>query len=214
MILYNTLQKRGQAEQVIKGSHFIATAAPVSSYEEAQEFVSEIRSEHGDATHNVPAIVCGDSQEIQYASDDGEPGGTSGTPILRLLLAEGLTDLAIVVTRYFGGIKLGTGRLVRAYSSSARLGIKAAGIAEVKKRYIITYRLDYASFNRAEHITGKNFEILNKKFADAVLLSISCNPEDISAVEASFNNISGGKCEMIDCCSSKLKVPLNGKEQI
>ena len=131
MELYRTVKQEASAEQIIERSRFIAHIRPVGSREEADAFVEEIRGQYRDATHNVPAMVLGDKQQVQWGSDDGEPQGTSGAPMVQLIVGEGLTDLVIVVTRYFGGIKLGTGGLVRAYTSSARLAIEAAGICAV-----------------------------------------------------------------------------------
>ena len=111
MFLYNSVCEYGEAEYVIQKSRFIAHAVPVESYEEAKEFVADIKEQYRDATHNVPAIITGPKQEMQWASDDGEPSGTSGLPVLKMIAGEGLTNLAVVITRYFGGIKLGTGGL-------------------------------------------------------------------------------------------------------
>ena len=130
MELYKTVRAEAEASQTIERSKFTAHVKPVESREEAEEFIAQIKAQYRDATHNVPAMVLGDQAQIQWASDDGEPQGTSGAPMVQLMTGEGLTNMVIVVTRYFGGIKLGTGGLVRAYSSSARLGIEAAGICD------------------------------------------------------------------------------------
>ena len=114
MKLYSTVFSEARAEQEIERSKFITTVRPVNTREEAEEFFAEVRKEFKDATHNVPAMVIGDKMQIQWASDDGEPQGTSGAPIVQMLVREGITNTALVVTRYFGGIKLGTGGLVRA----------------------------------------------------------------------------------------------------
>ena len=114
MILYKTVGKAAQAEQIIEKSRFITHVRPVTSREEADSFFAEIKKEYKDATHNVPAMVIGDKFQIQWASDDGEPQGTSGAPIVQMLVNEEITNVALVVTRYFGGVKLGTGGLVRA----------------------------------------------------------------------------------------------------
>ena len=127
--LYKTVLKRARIEYVVERSRFIATVLPCESREEVDSFFNEIRQEFKDATHNVPAFVLGNKMELKWASDDGEPQGTSGPPILKVLEGKGLTNLALVVTRYFGGIKLGTGGLVRAYSQSAEEVIREAGIA-------------------------------------------------------------------------------------
>ena len=125
MKLYKTVEKEASASQIIEKSKFITYVKPVSSKEEAGAFIAEIRKKHKDATHNVPAMVIGDKMQLQWASDDGEPQGTSGAPMVKLLTSEEITDTVIVVTRYFGGIKLGTGGLVRAYTSSAKMGLSA-----------------------------------------------------------------------------------------
>lgn len=135
MKLYKTVEKEASASQIIEKSKFITYVKPVSSKEEADAFIAEIRKKHKDATHNVPAMVIGDKMQLQWASDDGEPQGTSGAPMVKLLTSEEITDTVIVVTRYFGGIKLGTGGLVRAYTSSAKLGLEAAGVAEYMSRW-------------------------------------------------------------------------------
>ena len=145
MIQYKTVAKQAEAEQIIEKSRFIAYVKPVESKEEADEFIASIKAEHKSATHNVPAFVIGDQFQLQWASDDGEPQGTSGAPMVQMLVKEGITNVVIVVTRYFGGIKLGTGGLVRAYTSSAKLGLEAAGICEVKEMAVMQYKVDFLS---------------------------------------------------------------------
>ena len=120
MELYKTVRKEGEAIQVIEKSRFIGHVRSVESRSEADEFIASVKAEYKDANHNVPAIVIGDKAQIQWASDDGEPQGTSGAPMVQMMVKEGLTNLAVVVTRYFGGIKLGTGGLVRAYTGTAK----------------------------------------------------------------------------------------------
>jgi uncharacterized YigZ family protein len=133
MVNYKTVDKEAMAEQVIEKSRFIGYIKPVETREEAEDFIRKIKSMHKGATHNVPAYVIGDKAQIQWASDDGEPSGTSGAPMLHMLTGEGITNVVIVVTRYFGGIKLGTGGLVRAYTGTARLTLEAAGLCEVRE---------------------------------------------------------------------------------
>ena len=123
---YITLNQRAQDEFVERKSRFIGTATPVSTQEEAIAFIDEMRSKYWDATHNVYAYILRDGTK-RY-SDDGEPQGTAGVPVLDVLQKEGLTDLCVVVTRYFGGILLGAGGLVRAYSHGAKIAVDAAGI--------------------------------------------------------------------------------------
>ena len=118
MELYKTVRNEAEVTNIIEKSRFIAYVRPVSSKEEADAFVAEIKAKHKDATHNVPAMVIGDKFQIQWASDDGEPQGTSGAPMVQMMVKEGITNVAVVVTRYFGGIKLGAGGLTRAYTKA------------------------------------------------------------------------------------------------
>ena len=148
MKLYSTVEKRGEAEQIIEKSRFIAHVLPVESREEAEAFFAEIRREYRDATHNVPAMVIGDKAQLQWASDDGEPQGTSGIPVLNTITGRNLTNVVMVITRYFGGIKLGTGGLMRAYTGVAREALDKAGICEVTDMLAFRIRVPYAAFDR------------------------------------------------------------------
>lgn len=125
---YYTLKQKATAEIVIKKSRFIASVAPVASEEQGINFVNDIRNQHCNATHNVFAYVI--NEQLQRFSDDGEPSGTAGRPTLEVINRKGLIQTAVVVTRYYGGILLGAGGLVRAYSDAANAGIAAAGIVE------------------------------------------------------------------------------------
>ncbi|MEG1442408.1 MAG: YigZ family protein [Oscillospiraceae bacterium] len=122
---YITVEKCGIAETIEKRSRFIATASPVSSEDEALKILSELRQKYWNATHNVYAYIIEENNIARY-SDDGEPSGTAGVPVLDMLKKEGLTNIIVVVTRYFGGVLLGTGGLVHAYSKSAKAGVEAA----------------------------------------------------------------------------------------
>lgn len=179
MIEYKTVAGRGSDEQTIEKSRFIAYVAPARTKEEADGFVAEIRTKHRDATHNVPAMVIGDKMQLQWGSDDGEPQGTSGAPIVQLLVKQGITDVVVVVTRYFGGIKLGPGGLVRAYTSSAKLGLAAAGICTVREMSVITARLDYTYLAKLQNLersqggsAGGGFDIADVQYADAVTVKL------------------------------------------
>ena len=144
MLLYRSVFGPGEAEEIINRSRFIAHVSPVSNDVEAREFISVVKEKYKDATHNVPAFVVGKKQELQWASDDGEPQGTSGPPILKLITDSDLTDMVVVVTRYFGGVKLGTGGLVRAYSSVAEKAIENAGVCTVNSVVKLKCRIDYS----------------------------------------------------------------------
>ena len=194
MKLYSTVRGAASAEQIIEKSRFIAYVAPVSDREEAEAFITSIRKKHKDATHNVPAMVLGDKMQTQWASDDGEPQGTSGAPIVQMLVAQGITNVVVVVTRYFGGIKLGTGGLVRAYTSSAKLGLAAAGICDVCERSVLTYALDYTYLAKLQNLAGDElFTIENLVYTDVVEAELSCLPERADELSGLIANLTGGK---------------------
>lgn len=148
---YKTILNEAEAEIVEKKSRFIATVRPVKTEEEARSFIDEMKKKYWNATHNVSAYQIGDRNEIQRCSDDGEPQGTAGKPVLDVLVGEDIKNTAVVVTRYFGGTLLGTGGLVRAYGKSAKEGILSAGIAEMilyRKFSIIT---DYPTSGKIQY---------------------------------------------------------------
>ena len=198
MKLYSTVRQTADAEQIIEKSRFIAYVSPAETREEAEDFIASIRKKHKDATHNVPAMVLGDKMQIQWGSDDGEPQGTSGAPIVQMLVAQGITNVVVVVTRYFGGIKLGTGGLVRAYTSSAKLGLEAAGICDVCKRKVLTYALDYTYLAKLQNLEGQGaespgFTIENLTYTDVVQAELSCLPEREEELRGLIANLTGGK---------------------
>ena len=194
MKLYRTVEREASAEQIIEKSRFITYVKPVSSKEEADAFIAEIKKKHKDATHNVPAMVIGDKFQIQWASDDGEPQGTSGAPIVQMLVQEGVTNVAIVVTRYFGGIKLGTGGLVRAYTSSAKLGLEAAKVIEIFEKKVLTYQVDYGIFNKLSNFTfEQNVSIENVVYTDVVKFNLVVEPEETDLVKNAVTGISNGR---------------------
>jgi len=164
-----TVGKAASAELVEKKSVFIGYAAPVGSEDEAREFIASIKKKHGDARHNVSAYVL--SGGIMHSSDDGEPSGTAGVPVLEVIKKSGVTNTAVVVTRYFGGILLGAGGLVRAYSAAAKAAIDAAGIVTYEKfdecRIIcsygdysdVLYRLGQFTVKTGETTFGENVTV-------------------------------------------------------
>lgn len=194
MKLYSTVRGQAQAEQVVEKSRFIAYVSPAETREEADAFIASIRKKHKDATHNVPAVVLGDKFQIQWASDDGEPQGTSGAPIVQFLVNEGITNVVIVVTRYFGGIKLGTGGLVRAYTSSAKLGIEAAGICHVEEMCALTYEIDYTYLSKLQNISSEGlFDITDIVYTHVVQVTMCLRPENLDEVTTMVKNLTAGK---------------------
>ena len=222
MELYKTVRKQAEAVQVIDKSRFIAHVFPVESREEADAFLAEIREKYKDATHNVPAMVIGDKSQIQWASDDGEPQATSGAPMVQMMVKEGLTNLIVVVTRYFGGIKLGTGGLVRAYTSSAKLGLEAAGVCSVREMAELTVKIDYPYLAKIQNMASEqldleeadregeenlsNFRIANIQYTDKIEMKIQTFPGSLTNVELLFQNITSGKAEVISQTTVREKV--------
>jgi len=204
---YKTILKEAMAEQIIEKSRFIAHVKPASTKEEADAFIAEIRAKHKDATHNVPAMVIGEKFQIQWASDDGEPQGTSGAPIVQMLVKEGVTNIVVVVTRYFGGIKLGTGGLVRAYTGSAKLGVTAAGVCVVKEMAILSVKIDYTHLSKIQNISAReNFEILEMVYEDIVTLKITTEPENVAQIKALLLDISAGGIAIVSESEELVKV--------
>lgn len=203
MELYRTIKQEVSVTQVIEKSKFIAHSKPVQSREEADAFISEIKGRYRDATHNVPAMVLGDKMQIQWASDDGEPQGTSGAPIVQVITGEGLTNVAVVVTRYFGGIKLGTGGLVRAYSSSARLAIEEAGVCSAQQVSRITVAAGYTFLSKFQNMAAEklseqefSFVIQDIDYQENVILRLITATENHEKLVEMIANITSGTGEI------------------
>ena len=194
MYLYKTVFGYSEAEYIIERSRFIAHVSPVATPEEARAFVASIKERYKDATHNVPAFVCGSGKEHQWASDDGEPAGTSGMPVLKLITYADMTNLVIVVTRYFGGIKLGTGGLARAYTHAASLAIEKAGICAVEEGVRMVCSVDYTYLGKIQNLAaGGSFSIEDTEYTDVVTLTLTCPSEYSVQMEEQLSDVTGGK---------------------
>src|SRR5512138_1292947 len=154
-------------EHVVVNSRFIATLAPVFSIEEARAFIARLKKEFADATHNVPAYIIGGGNTVtEYSSDDGEPSGTAGKPALAVLRGSGLGDVAVVVTRYFGGTLLGTGGLVKAYTESAQMVVNAVGRGRRVPSYLAMLAIPYNFLERVRLLVMRQHgEVLGEDFA-------------------------------------------------
>lgn len=148
---YRTIYKYGEDEIIINKSRFIGYAKPIELEQDALNFIEEIKSKHRDATHNVYAYVYGEDNNIQRFSDDGEPSGTAGIPVLEVIKKEDLRNVVVVVTRYFGGIKLGTGGLIRAYTKGAKIGLESGIIIEKVLHHKLKIRIDYTLYGMIEN---------------------------------------------------------------
>ena len=198
MIRYKSVEKEAHAEQVIERSRFIAHIRPCTSREEAEEYIRSIKARYKDATHNVPCFIVGEKQELMWASDDGEPAGTSGAPMMQMLSREGLTNLVCVVARYFGGIKLGTGGLVRAYTSSARMALDVAVIHEVRDIRSVRMNVPYTLLGKLQNMEQNSpFVISGIEYSDCVTLTLNFAPEDEGLVMPQIVEMTAGKPDII-----------------
>jgi len=158
---FKTVHSFGSDEIIINKSKFIGYASPINSEDEAIDFINQIKKKHADATHNVYAYVYGDNSNIQRFSDDGEPSGTAGMPVLNLIKLENLKNVVVVVTRYFGGILLGAGGLARAYSKTAKIGIDSAIIVDKTLYCDVNVEIDYTLLGKLENELSKNNYLIN-----------------------------------------------------
>jgi uncharacterized YigZ family protein len=171
LLKYDTVKGHGENEIVIEKSRFIAHVARTETEEEAQEFIQNIKKAHWNATHNCSAYMIGEHDQIQKANDDGEPSGTAGVPILDVLKKKHLKDTVVVVTRYFGGIKLGAGGLIRAYSKATSEGINATGVVQRKLMRIISTKIDYTWLGKLENeLRSSVYPIKEIHYLDTVVI--------------------------------------------
>lgn len=190
---YKTLEKEAFDEYVVKRSRFIGYATPVTTEREALDFIERISKKHWDAKHNVYAYSLREGGIKRY-SDDGEPQGTAGMPVLNVLLQEDITDCAVVVTRYFGGILLGGGGLVRAYSHTAKLGVDAAKIITLSKRTVCKINCDYTYYGKIETlIRDSGGVILDTVFEENVRIEYRIDKGTEDAFSEKLRDLTNGK---------------------
>ena len=197
MKTYKTLHSFGSDEYIVEKSTFIGYAKPIKSEEEAVEFINEIKKKHKDATHNVWAYTVGETMNIQRYSDDGEPQGTAGIPTLEVIKKEDLRDVVVVVTRYFGGIKLGAGGLVRAYTKGAKVGIEAAQIIEKVKYEEVGITIDYNQIVKVlNEIMNMGYTIKDTLYTDKVQIIVYSREEDVQSLKSKMTDITSGTAEL------------------
>lgn len=182
-------------EHVVVNSRFIATLAPVFSVEEARTFIARIKKEFADATHNVPAYIIGGGNTVtEFCSDDGEPAGTSGKPALAVLHGSGLGDVAVVVTRYFGGTLLGTGGLVKAYTESMQMVVGAVGRGRRVQVHVAMAAIPYNLLERVRlMVVRRNGEILGEDFAEDVTITLQFPVDSFEDFQNELRELSAGK---------------------
>lgn len=193
MLEYRTVENEADDFFIEKKSKFIGYAKPVKTQEEAVEFVNSIKSKHWDATHNVYAYVLRENN-IQRYSDDGEPSGTAGVPVLDVLLKENLVDVVVVATRYFGGTLLGAGGLVRAYSHTSKIAVEAANMITMAECSIESVKVDYSFYDRLNILLSDfGANIVDTVFADNVEAIFSIKEDKVEALQAKLTDVSNGK---------------------
>lgn len=193
------IKEGGQGEIVEKKSRFIATVLPIDTEEEALQYIEKIKKKYWDARHNCFAFVIGSNNEIQRFSDDGEPQGTAGKPILETLLNENLHNTLIVVTRYFGGTLLGTGGLVRAYGQSSKEGIRNSVIQKVCEGISFKLTVDYNSIGKIKYIMGQmGITDAQEEYGQNVVLSILMKKDEYNEFNTKVTDATGGKAVFED----------------
>ena len=194
---YKTLHKFGVDEYIVEKSTFIGYAKPIKTEEEAIEFINEIKKKHKDSTHNVWAYTIGENMNIQRYSDDGEPQGTAGIPTLEVIKKEDLRDVVVVVTRYFGGIKLGAGGLVRAYTKGAKVGIEAGIVIEKVKYSEVKIKIEYTQLGRIQNeIMNLGFKVKDTIYSEDVELIVYVRNEEAQSLMDRIIDITSGTADV------------------
>ena len=189
-----TVYRGGQGELTEKKSRFIATVCPVKTEEDALAFLERMRKRYWDARHNCYAFVIGAKGELARYSDDGEPGGTAGRPMLEVLNGEGICNAAVVVTRYFGGVLLGTGGLVRAYTQAVKEGLKNSSLGRMCYGYEINVIVDYTGIGKILYLLGNmGIEPVSSDYGEQVLLSLQVPAQLTGELEKNIADATGGK---------------------
>ena len=195
---YKTLLKPNSDEFIVNKSRFIGHASPVHSAEEALAFLAQIRERHRDASHNCYAYIVGQNAGIMRYSDDGEPGGTAGMPIIEVMKARQVVDAAVVVTRYFGGVLLGAGGLVRAYSHACALALNAAGVCEMHPTETWLVEIAYPQWDKVRHtLESLPVKLENTEFTSAVSFEMSVKAADSPRVMEALLRVTDGRAETL-----------------
>jgi uncharacterized YigZ family protein len=194
---YLTVKENGEHEIVIEKSRFIAHITRAETEEQAQEFIQSIKKKYWNATHNCSAYLIGENDQIQKANDDGEPSGTAGVPILEVLKKKKLKDTVVVVTRYFGGIKLGAGGLIRAYGKATSEGLSAVRIVERRLMRVMHVKIDYSWLGKLENaLRGSIYKIKEIHYLDRIEIEVFVNETVISDFKKLITELTNGQCNI------------------
>lgn len=203
-----TIMEEFRNEYVVEKSRFITTLYPCSTEEEAQAFINRINKEFWDARHNCTAFALGPKQEKQRSSDNGEPSGTAGKPMLEVLKKTGITNVAVVVTRYFGGIKLGAGGLIRAYSHSVAEALRLAPKELHTTRIPLQVTIDYALYGAVERYVQDNDLHYESSFGEKVTLTILCQLDALERIQKELQDMSHGAANCVELNQTEVVLPL------
>ena len=207
---FRTIKEDGQVQEEIKKSRFICHIKRVTTEDEAREFINTIKKEHYKATHNCSAFILGERSEMKRSSDDGEPSGTAGVPMLGVLENHQLTNVCAVVTRYFGGIKLGAGGLIRAYAGSVALAIKEIGSVHIKEQLGLRLTLSYSLYQELPNfLKAKQLQEQDTAFTDQVQTTIFVDKDDKDSVIESLIELFNGKIDIVEQGLRKVEVPIS-----
>ncbi|GAA6237796.1 YigZ family protein [Apilactobacillus micheneri] len=207
---YLTIKTKGSNEIDIKKSRFICNIARVQNEEEANNFIESIKLENKKATHNCYAYVIGKDDHIQRASDNGEPSGTAGVPILDAIKMIGIHNTVAVVTRYFGGIKLGAGGLIRAYSNATTKAIESVGVIEKVLQTEITINVDYKLFDQLQyHLNENDINIIDTQYTDKVSVIVAIDNHYIENFKQDIVNLLNNRVNMVDGDEKYFEVDFN-----
>ena len=207
---FRTIKKDGQVQEEIKKSRFICHIKRVTTEDEAREFINTIKKEHYKATHNCSAFILGERSEMKRSSDDGEPSGTAGVPMLGVLENHQLTNVCAVVTRYFGGIKLGAGGLIRAYAGSVALAIKEIGSVHIKEQLGLRLTLSYSQYQELPNfLKAKQLQEQDTAFTDQIQTTIFVDKDDKDSVIESLIELFNGKIDIVEQGLRKVEVPIS-----
>jgi len=194
---YLTINDYGENTIIIRKSEFIGYAKNVTTEDEANQFIEDIKKKHWNATHNCSAYIVGENDQHQKANDDGEPSGTAGKPILEVIKKNGLKDTVIVVTRYFGGIMLGAGGLIRAYGQGASEAIKTAGIINRVLYTVVSITVDYTWLGKLENeLNNKGYRIRDIDYLDNVTMHVLAEVEHEEHLEKLITNLTNGQAKL------------------
>lgn len=206
---YKTIENDSQSEQIIKKSRFICHLFRISSEEEGKDYLAQIKKEHYKANHSCHAMIIGENSDLKRSSDDGEPSGTAGIPILSVLEKQNLTNVLAVVTRYFGGIKLGTGGLIRAYSSATAQALQNVIMVEVKEQSGLKLTLTYPQYQTLSLLLEDNqLREAETNFLDQVFVTIYFDPEKEDEICQNLQDFYSGKANYQKVDSQIIEVRL------